>query len=165
MHVSGSTTRSIRLPNDASVFTAELYAIVLALIFIRSHASSRFLILTDSLNALLAFDPFTSHPIIRTIYPLCDLITHQGKLLAFCWVPTHVGLRGNECADSAAKNVVNRHALNHRFKPPIFTDAFCNLFSIGGDSNGTTAPLVSSALSNLVWVPGSAVSRKTALKN
>ncbi len=56
--VSGSTTRSFRLPNDASVFITELYAIVLALIFIRSHASSRFLILTDSLSALLAFDPF-----------------------------------------------------------------------------------------------------------
>ena len=34
----------------------------------------------------------------------CVVLPKQGKTIALCWIPSHVGISGNEKADSAAKD-------------------------------------------------------------
>ena len=46
-----STTKTTRLPNTASIFSAELYAILLALALIRRSKESNFVIFSDSVKS------------------------------------------------------------------------------------------------------------------
>lgn len=40
---------------------------------------------------------------ILQILEKCHAVQVQGKIVQFCWVPSHVGIKGNEKADCAAK--------------------------------------------------------------
>ena len=53
------------------------------------------------LQILECFNP--DHPLVIEILEWIFLIKHRGKNVSFCWVPAHVGVRGNEQADNLAK--------------------------------------------------------------
>jgi len=53
-----STTKTTRLPNTASIFSAELYAISLALTVIRRSKENNFVIFLDSMSSLQALSGF-----------------------------------------------------------------------------------------------------------
>ena len=40
---------------------------------------------------------------IRDIAERCHHLHTVNKIISFCWIPSHVGIRGNERADAAAK--------------------------------------------------------------
>ncbi|XP_023216832.1 uncharacterized protein LOC111619354 [Centruroides sculpturatus] len=88
-----------------SIFSAELHAIYLALKYINRKGYCCCVIYTDSVSALQALnscDP-SSHSIVIKIRKLfCHLIA-SNFFVKFCWVPGHVGIKGNEEADAAAK--------------------------------------------------------------
>ena len=44
------------------------------------------------------------HPLIGMVIQKCASLNIANKHIMFCWVPSHVGIRGNEKADSAAKS-------------------------------------------------------------
>ena len=101
--VVGATTRSFSLPPYATVYSSELIAIYKALCFIEVGDDSRCVIFSDSLSSLLALSGFNpSHPLLQDILLLLTRLNHAGKSVAFCWIPAHVGLEGNERADKAA---------------------------------------------------------------
>ena len=101
--VSESVIRSFTLPSYATVFTAELVAIHKALCFIEVCDISSNVIFTDSLSSLLALSDFnTLHPILQDILILLTLLDREGKSVLFCWIPSHVGIMGNDRADEAA---------------------------------------------------------------
>jgi len=56
--VYGSTTKITRLPNTASIFSAELYAISLALTVIRRSKENNFVNFSDSMSSLQALSGF-----------------------------------------------------------------------------------------------------------
>ena len=94
-----------RLPDDSSVYTAELRSILLALKHVYYSKGKSFLILSDSLSSLhsilnLKYD----HPVLVQILELYTEMTRDGREIVFIWVPGHVGIRGNSAADSAAKD-------------------------------------------------------------
>lgn len=70
-------------------------------------------ILTDSLSALHVLQQdFLSDTInlVTTILFKINQFKDQGKFLTCMWIPSHVGLQGNEVADKAAKDsLTHRH--------------------------------------------------------
>ena len=105
--VTENTTIMRKLSNLCSIFTAEVYAILVAVRFIFSSGESNnnIVIYSDSLSVLLAIKQlYPNHQLIKEVQDwLALLYTRNRVKVDFCWVPAHVGIVGNERADNAAK--------------------------------------------------------------
>ena len=96
------------LPDDSSVYTAELRAILLAFKHVYYSKGKSFLILSDSLSSLQSiFNLKYNHPVLVQILELYAEMTWEGREIVFIWVPGYVGVRGNSAADSAAKDALD----------------------------------------------------------
>ena len=67
------------------------------------------MIFSDSLSALQAFGKLkTDHPLLIQIQELLHKMNADQKEIVFMWVPGHVGIRGSEAADRAAKEALDK---------------------------------------------------------
>ena len=122
--VSGKHITKERLPNDASIFSAEIRAIDLALTFIESKHILNSIIFCDSLSVLQAL-----HNIKLDNPLLVNILVKNSELsssynIVYCWLPSHIGIRGNEEADRAAKMALSLEPSDFKlsysdFKPCI----------------------------------------------
>jgi len=63
-----------------------------------------FLILSDPLSSLQAIQNIHSdHPLAQSIHILLHTLTNSPKEIIFIWIPSHIGIKGNERIDQAAK--------------------------------------------------------------
>lgn len=93
-----------KLPPQSSIFTAELRAIVDALIIISNSAPNNFVIFSDSKSVLQAIDLYNNHhPIVRKINTRIVRLAARQKNIKLCWVPGHINVEGNETADVKAR--------------------------------------------------------------
>ena len=107
------------IPDNSSIFTAEAKAIDIALYYIRDQSKKEFIIYSDSdsLSVLKSLkDLHHRNPLIQQI--LKNIITFQffSKEIIFCWLPSHINIRGNELADFEAKSALSLVITN--FKIP-----------------------------------------------
>jgi len=73
-------------------------------ILIRRLKEKSFVIYYDSLSSLQAIQSFDIINItVFNILKLYTQLTHIGKHVSLGWITSHVGIKGNEMADSAAK--------------------------------------------------------------
>lgn len=101
--VTKDAHQTLRLPDGSSVFTAEAKAIDLALDFAGDCQHQKFVIFSDSLSVLKALNHSSSkNPQIQKIIEKHHEIS-KSKEVVFCWLPSHVGITGNETADRKAK--------------------------------------------------------------
>lgn len=108
---SNNTILKSRLPDNSSVYNAELTAILEAIKRILSSNFDKYIIITDSLSALSALsDKFSNHPIIQTIFDKIFNCQQKSKVIKFYFVPSHIGIHGNEIADKAAKEALHEPA-------------------------------------------------------
>jgi hypothetical protein len=92
-----------RLHTFNSVFTAELYAMYRALLFVRRQPRQYHLVCTDSLSGLQSLSGYSpDHPIVIELLFQLSHLHRAGKSAVFCWIPGHSGLPGNEAATPAA---------------------------------------------------------------
>ncbi|GFW86103.1 pggt1b [Trichonephila clavipes] len=93
-----------RLDTSCSIFTAEAVAIYRALQLIDSTMPRKYCIYTDSMSVLEALENYHDrcHPVVCTILDITSRLYSKGFDIVFCWLPSHVGIIGNEQADSAA---------------------------------------------------------------
>ncbi|GBN10855.1 hypothetical protein AVEN_81789-1 [Araneus ventricosus] len=101
------TQISEKLHPFCSVFTSELYAIYLGLVKIAMSNFFKFIIYTDSKTSIAAFKNVSSqsHPLVIQCLNVYNNLKKY-FIIRFCWIPGHVGIRGNEKADNAAKGSI-----------------------------------------------------------
>ena len=106
--VHGNVTKSTRLPNKASIFRAELHAISLALSLIRRSKEKNFIIFLRLYVKLGSYKWFKLEiGIVQNIIKDYTNLANTGKTFILCWIPSHVNIRGNERADTAAKSALS----------------------------------------------------------
>ena len=101
---SNNLIAQVRLPGNASIFTAEL-AIKLAFYIVKNCDWDHFIIFTDSLSSPQALDSNNcDHPFIQDILKLFNDSLLLNKKVVLTWVPSHTGINGNKKADEQAFN-------------------------------------------------------------
>ena len=92
-----------RLPNESSIYGAEVIAIYLAMNIIANHKSSKFIIYSDSKSVLQALQSKNSStPLITRLLDKMNTLSKNNSII-LTWIPSHIGIQGNERADRAAK--------------------------------------------------------------
>ncbi|KAJ3643602.1 hypothetical protein Zmor_026303 [Zophobas morio] len=95
------------LPTYSSVLTGELYNILEALNHIVNLPGFHFVLFTDSMSALQAFKAlFPVNPLVVRIQEQFQQLRLQSKEILFCYIPSHMGITGNEMADTLAKEAI-----------------------------------------------------------
>ena len=95
--ISDNHSNMHRIPDDSSIFTAEAKAIDLALDFISTcDANNKFLIFSDSLSVLKAMNHTSSKnpQIQKLLEKYHEFLAY--KEIVLCWIPSHIGIKGNE---------------------------------------------------------------------
>ncbi|XP_026479588.1 uncharacterized protein LOC113385987 [Ctenocephalides felis] len=96
----------IKMPDWATIFTAEVMAINRALDLIRKHKLEKVIILSDSKSALHALNipKYFGNPLIfDSIRKIEDLIKKKHNI-ELIWIRGHANIIGNEIADGLAKD-------------------------------------------------------------
>jgi len=105
--IARNRSKTVRLPDKASISRAELYAITLAMDFIRHSKDTKFIVFSDSMSSLEALNGFKIEvDLVLNIIKDYTSLMKAGKVIEFCWIPSHVNIRGNERADTVAKDAL-----------------------------------------------------------
>jgi len=111
-----------KLPAGASIFSAEVWAIYQSLIMVESANKHKAVIFSDSKSVLDAVTSSTGKKCSNYLIPLIKLKYHslsaEGFSIQLVWIPSHVGIVGNEEADAAAKRAARN---GHKFHIRICT--------------------------------------------
>jgi ribonuclease HI len=94
-----------KLPDNSSIFTAELYALYMSTEKLKCTSNDDFVICSDSISA------------IKSLKSVCQGIREESigletirnclptnKKVTFQWIPSHVGIRHNEEVDKLTKH-------------------------------------------------------------
>ena len=115
-----------RIPDDSSIFTAETKSVDRALDFISTcNNNNKFIIFSDSLSVLKAMNHTSSkNPQIQKLLEKCHELL-ANKEIVLCWIPSHIGLQGNEMVDQQAKTSLSLEPTSFKipfsnFKPSIY---------------------------------------------
>nr|XP_042902786.1 uncharacterized protein LOC122270226 [Parasteatoda tepidariorum] len=102
-----SFNMSEKFLHETSIFTAECYAILLALNFISDQTKNKWIIYTDSRSFISSVPYIGKNPIIQKIQNHFMQLQVRGFNIYFCWIPSHFGILGNDRADIIAKTTQN----------------------------------------------------------
>ena len=62
----------------------------------------------DSLSCLQVFlQASPKNPWVVRVLEKYNQLKSRGKDIVFCWIPSHIGIKGNEEADEAAKEALS----------------------------------------------------------
>ena len=96
------------LPSWATVYTAELLAIKYALDAVSVHKLNNVVIFSDSQSSLEAVKTYTpQNKLVLEIQYMLYKLKQSHISVSLCWIPSHIGIRGNESADKYAKEATS----------------------------------------------------------
>ena len=151
--ISDNHSNMQRIPDDSSIFTAEANAIDLALEFISTcDANNKFIIFSDSLSVLKAMNHTSSkNPQIQKLLEKChELLAY--KEIVLCWIPSHIGIQGNEMVDKQVKTSLSLEPTSFRFHFLILSHLSINISWKNGKRHGITALEINFLTSNQLLV-------------
>ena len=67
---------------------------------------------SDSLSALQAIEEGDLSPLVQDIMYLNYMLLSKGVLVNYCWIPSHVGISGNEVVDTLAKESLSMDSIS-----------------------------------------------------
>jgi ribonuclease HI len=95
--VCKNSTRSVRLSDKASIFSAEMYALTIAINIVRRTNKINFIIFSDSMSSLQALNSCKVEiDLVQKFMKEYTLLTKNGKSIILCWITSHIGISGNE---------------------------------------------------------------------
>ncbi|XP_064107889.1 uncharacterized protein LOC135216449 [Macrobrachium nipponense] len=111
---------SLRSSDGCSILQSELLGITAALSIINRKKDNA-IIATDSLSALQSLTPrkAESNIIVRRAIDLLSQIRRADRMVAFIWVPSHIGIKGNERADELAKEGTRKERVAYKLTPSL----------------------------------------------
>ena len=134
--VSLGGRRRLKLAEESSIFTAEIYGLISAMKIILSNTMREFVVFSDARSAIQIVEHYDStHPLITELTQHIIKIQGQNKNIKFCWCPSHVGIAGNEAADRDATMAVGCNLpvtssqLPHRDWYPIIKKKIKNMWN------------------------------------
>ena len=100
------------LPNESSIYSAEVIAIDLAMNTIANYKSAKFIIYSDSKSVLQALQSKNSStPLITRLLDKMNTLSKNNSII-LTWIPSHIGIQRNEREDKAAKKALQTHISN-----------------------------------------------------
>ena len=110
---SQKVKKSFYIGKNVSIFTAELIGVIQALKFIidSSNHIPKAVFFIDSKSVLYALKSFslkTRPDLIIEASQIIHSLIESGTEVSLCWIPSHVGISGNEIADKSARDGVQR---------------------------------------------------------
>ena len=83
-------TRSSRLRDGGSIFTAQVEAIYKALKSVKVSSVEHFVTFSDSMSVPQAIESQESkNPLVNRVKQTCQELLSNGKFITFCWIPSH----------------------------------------------------------------------------
>lgn len=112
---------SKRTSDNVAVYTGELLALLLAMVWVEESASvgAKIVIASDCSGALTSvkcMESVSRQDIIFEIVNIMNRVNRSGKQVVLLWVPAHIGIQGNEMADKYAKQGARSRDLNFPVK-------------------------------------------------
>ena len=102
-----------RITNYLSIYSVEMVGIITALRWVEEVQPLKSIICTDSMSVLQSFEGTSSRDdLILEIKYLLANIRNLGIIVQFCWVPAHIGIKGNEMADKIAKKALEKEHID-----------------------------------------------------
>ena len=112
------------------IFTAEVTAIDLAVDTIAESDDDHFIIFSDSISVLLSLhSKKMDNPLILQLLQKLHHLSCAHKTIHLCWIPSHIGIRGNEAADMAAKESLDQDITASQVPYTDFCTA-CQIYSV-----------------------------------
>ena len=149
--------QALHVPDGSSTLQAELYAILMALEAVKEAEEKTLLICTDSLGSIQALKqhaPQDNHELLAHLHKLLNERDTADKETLVYWVPSHVGVPGNEAADTEAKKALqltdieyipvsrgNQKTLINRFCKPPPPDLTSNSVALYTQRVGSTTQM------------------------
>lgn len=108
IHTQDNRDFSARLPNQASICDAEVFAIYKACLLVDEEQIQRSLILSDSKSALMRITSTkisakSEYWALKTKEKIIGL-KNENKVIKLGWIPSHTNIKGNELADTLAND-------------------------------------------------------------
>jgi ribonuclease HI len=129
--VSKGAGTAIGLAEQTFIINAEAQAIIEAT---RRWGKVKRIVITDSLSNVIAEETlYTKGNSKKT--ELKDLLAEEGSNLRLMWVPSHMGITGNECAHKAAKNALDQ---NVETTTKVVKSDYCKWVKEKAGRGGTT---------------------------
>jgi ribonuclease HI len=114
-----------RCTDNIPVYSTEMIVLNAALQQIHNKGYQRTLFLSDSLSALQTLQTCqTSRPdLLNTILTLLHKSAQSKQHIQFQWIPSYVGIRGNETVDNTAKEALNNNNFTYHI-PLVVTEIY-----------------------------------------
>jgi len=103
-------TKCVQLPDTASIFRAELYALLFATDVVRCSKEKNFVIFSDSLSSLQSINGFNlDSDLVQKFLKDYTILAKNGRNIILSWIPSHVGILGNETAEASCHRHVSSY--------------------------------------------------------